>query len=82
MNAERLGSYSMVFTVELVAFEIDDTITLFVTAADLTHGHLTGIVATARFLFARQKAFLGLVSHRNGIVTVEDLVTLPGSGRF
>ena len=53
-----------------------------VTAADLTHGHLTGIVATARFLFARQKAFLGLVSHRNGIVTVEDLVTLPGSGRF
>ena len=42
---------------ELVAFEIDDTITLFVTAADLTHGHLTGIVATARFLFCAPEGF-------------------------
>ena len=39
--------------------EVDHTVHLLVTAADVTHRHLTGIVAAARALFGSEQRLLG-----------------------
>ena len=38
------------FAIVLCTVEIDDTVHSLVSATDVTHGHLTGVVASARFL--------------------------------
>ena len=64
-----------------VALEVDEAVELFVTTADIAHGHLTLVVAAARFADAVHEALLGLGSG-DIVVGDDDFVALTRSCGF
>ena len=65
----------------LGALEVDKTVKLFVTAADVAHGHLTLIVAATALADTVNKAFLRLGSG-NVVIGDDQFVALTGGCRF
>ena len=65
----------------LGAFEVDVTIHLLVTAADIADRHLTGIVASARILLGAEQRFLRLI-RRDFVERTDDLMSCTRSNGF
>ena len=63
------------------SFEVDVTIHLLVTAADIADRHLTGIVASARILLGAEQRFLRLI-RRDFVERTDDLMSCTRSNGF